>query len=713
MPHEDKQTQGQVEAKIRWVTYVNPTDVKDFARGLCVFGDYIAVVGAAKFEKSFLVLLRKSYTDPFLVLLRKSDGGVVREWIGSEEGDFHNCISVGGKLYAIGFTKVGNDYYGVIYVFDENLNILAKVRSESPSGYYTLAYDGKALYLGGWAYEDVDGDGELEPVGLVEKRILSTSIRLVKPKKIYFSSWKGGLIIDIGVDPSTGRIWAVGFYEDPNDKTHSLIVILDSDLREFKVIDYPEGSMEYLGRLAGIAFDGRYAYVSGERGVAKFSVDGELVAINRDGRAGAKIVYGYGYLYTFGAEEIGGYLRHVLYIYDTDLNLVKEYVLSEGVNANSYFSVSGRPVLEGNNIYVAGFDEALGDKDTRVIVYSLSLEGVTVPATVAVTTTVPTAATAVRVRLEKAKVTEELIELLLSSGVSGLIEGYGCPEGSRLRAVSLSRVVAPEGFGGEWSCCLLGCGGWGCAYRCERSGEVVVFKVPRGFESIMEGGLIPTVTEKLLKRVVEEANTIKALRHPNILRLYAASKNAPILVYEYADYGSVEWQIARGWRPSLRDALLVAVQVGDALRYIHSRGLLHGDIKAGNIFIAGGMAKLGDFSSLARLLATASSHSRFAYTPGWRAPEQVYADIMRRAKERGLEQRIDVYQLGNLILYMLTGETLDGEDAVEEGRVVAAVKSVEHEELREVLIEALQPKPWDRPSSEELVKKLLEVYKSI
>jgi len=59
---------------------------------------------------------------------------------------------------------------------------------------------------------------------------------------------------------------------------------------------------------------------------------------------------------------------------------------------------------------------------------------------------------------------------------------------------------------------------------------------------------------------------------------------------------------------------------------------------------------------------------------------------------------------------MLTGETIDGEDAVEEERVADAVKNVKHEELREILREALQPEPWNRPSAEELVKKLLEVY---
>jgi len=918
-PHIDTQAQDQVEVTIRWVTYVDPTKGNDLAYGACVFGDYIAVVGAAGFN-------------PLVVLLRKGDGGVVKKWIGSEWEVIFDCISVGGKLYAIGVTSATTIAIevGFIYVFDVNLNILAKVMSEIPSasGYRSIAYDGKALYLGGWAYEDVDRDGKGERVWLVEKRALDARLSLVSSKKIYFGSWDEGWMHDMGVDPSTGRIWAVGYYSDSNYKLHSLIVILDSDLREFKVIDYTVDSEGHLGQLTGIAFDGRYAYVSGDYGVARFSVDGELVAINRDVWGRDEIVYYNNYLYIFGRDYIGGYWRHVLDIYDTDLNLVKRYVLSGGVNANSNFYIGGL-VLEGNNVYVVGYDYAPGREDSRVIVYSLTLEGdtvegsilttqiltkahrlvvevrdvllrtpvdvgvavirvddtayrvsldkvgegvyegyleegryrvlvdgvvvidslsvegdvtlevswvsgttrnlllalyavalllvlvspftrgrwlplaghisigilllllatllprmtpaimlagiayvatlnaalliplISIPLTLILKTRVETEVglekTGVKVekaeaagelgehktvaeglvrperveakvekatpllktrvetgvRLEKAEITGELVVRLLSRRVGGLVGGYGCLEGYRPRVVSLPIGVAPEGFDGLWSCCLLGCGGWGCAYRCERGGEVVVFKVPRGFEPIMEGGFIPTVSEKVLKRVVEEAGTIMALRHPNILRLYAASRKAPMLVYEYADYGSLEWQIARGWKPSLEDVLIVAVQVGDALRYIHSRGLLHGDIKAGNIFIAGGIAKLGDFSSLTRLLATTSSHSRLVYTPGWRAPEQVYADIRRKAEERGLEQRIDVYQLGNLILYMLTGETLDGEDAVKKGKVEEVVGKVELRELRELLAAMLNPDPLARISSEEAVKRLVEIYRSV
>jgi len=378
-PHVDTQAQSQVEVKIRWVTYRNPTGGRDYAFGACIFDDYVAVMGEAGGRL-------------YVALLHKSDGRVVRGLAGGWWGRLYNCISIEGKLYAAGYTST-DTIYGVIYVFDVNLNVLARILSEDPSGYTSLAYDGEAVYLAGWAEEDVNRDGRKERVWLVErieKKALDTSSFPERnSKKIYFDSWKEGWIHDIGVEPSTGRIWATGFYKDSNDKTHSLIVVFDGDLRELKVIDYPDGSEGYLGELYGIAFDGRYAYVSGGLGVAKFTLDGELVAVNRDGRTRTKIVYGYDYLYTFGEYRIGGYLRHVLYIHDTDLNLVKRYVLSEKVDANSYFYI-GKPALEGNNTYVAGY---VYDLDPGVIVYALSIEGVTATTTTTVTTTPTTATT--------------------------------------------------------------------------------------------------------------------------------------------------------------------------------------------------------------------------------------------------------------------------------------------------------------------------------
>jgi len=298
----------------------------------------------------------------------------------------------------------------------------------------------------------------------------------------------------------------------------------------------------------------------------------------------------------------------------------------------------------------------------------------------------------------------------LNVRINGLME-YRYTTSKETFKVSLP--FAPEGFKGEWSCIKLGCGGWGCAYLCKNSEKRVVFKVPLGFESIIEGGIAPTVDTRLLKKIISEAEAVKSLKHPNILKLLGYSDRAPVLVYEFADHGSLEWQLANGWKPTFRDIVLVSIQVGDALRYIHSRGLVHGDIKPGNIFVAGGIAKVGDFSSLVKLVAMSSTHSRFAYTLGFRAPEQVYADLRREAVSMGFESRIDTYQLGNLLLYLLTGDTLDGEDTVKPGAVEEAIKGVDYPGLREVIRKALTPNPLKRPSAEDIVRELLRIWEEI
>ena len=162
----------------------------------------------------------------------------------------------------------------------------------------------------------------------------------------------------------------------------------------------------------------------------------------------------------------------------------------------------------------------------------------------------------------------------------------------------------------------------------------------------------------------------------------------------------------------MRDALLTGIQLGDALRYIHYRGLIHGDIKPSNVFVKDGVSKLGDFSSIVKTL-TSISFSKMAYTVGFRAPEQVFSDIRKKARELGVENRIDIYQLANTSLYLLTGESVDGEEAVDEKLVKEKFDGVPDKELRRILAEALTFDPVKRPSSEELTKTLYTIYKKI
>ena len=299
-----------------------------------------------------------------------------------------------------------------------------------------------------------------------------------------------------------------------------------------------------------------------------------------------------------------------------------------------------------------------------------------------------------------------IIDKVLESRLSILAAEPPCSGAIKAR---LREEVAPPGYEGEWSCCKLGCGGWGCVYKCSRGEDTVVFKIARGYEEVLEGGQVPTVSERLMNKVIEQARRVKALNHRNLLRLLAYSSTAPLLVYEYADGGSIEYQIGSGWRPSLRDILVLGIQVGDALRYLHTRGLVHGDVKPGNILFKDARAKLADYSSLTNLLATMSSS--VMYTPGWRAPEQVFSDLKRRSSEMALENMVDVYQLGNILLYLATGEFVDGEEALSRDKLDRALSMVEHDGLRELLGEMLRPEPWERPSSSEVVKRLLSLYR--
>jgi len=74
-----------------------------------------------------------------------------------------------------------------------------------------------------------------------------------------------------------------------------------------------------------------------------------------------------------------------------------------------------------------------------------------------------------------------------------------------------------------------------------------------------------------------------ALAHPHVLRL--VDVRDLFLFYEYADSGSLAWQLAKGYKPTAEDVLLLAVQLGDALRYIHIRDVIHGDIKPSNTWL--------------------------------------------------------------------------------------------------------------------------------
>jgi len=352
---------------VNWVQYIKPTDRWNYAQGVCTFGDYLAVVG-------------DTYLHEFIALLNKTTGEVAKTWSG-RFGLLTNCLSVGDKLYVVGggILEMDNSSYlrfGKIYIFDKGLNAVKEI--EVDWSLYAVASDGEYLYVAGVMDKDVDNDSDYERIWRIEKRTLDLDLVAYREywgegDKAYDHLYLG----DIAVNQAFGELWAVGrgFY---NKTQYLLVVIFDRKLAVKKTVEYSEESeVSYLNDLIGVCFneDGN-AYVLGEDGFAKFDKGGNVLAskilVNLD-----KIACVGSRVYVFGGWHVNGYWRHVLYVFDEDLNLLSELILSKGVEADSWFS-NDKPAFDGRNLYVAGWDEALGGYNTRIVVYSISLPTVRV-----------------------------------------------------------------------------------------------------------------------------------------------------------------------------------------------------------------------------------------------------------------------------------------------------------------------------------------------
>src|SRR5438045_3808493 len=142
----------------------------------------------------------------------------------------------------------------------------------------------------------------------------------------------------------------------------------------------------------------------------------------------------------------------------------------------------------------------------------------------------------------------------------------------------------------------LGVGGQGTVYKATdtKLGRTVVVKV-----------LPPELTarEANLKRFEREARLASSLDHPNICTIFDLGEtgNVHYIAMQYIAGRNVR-QLVNGRPLELKSALSIAVQVADALATAHSKGIIHRDIKAGNVMVTdAGQAKVLDFG-LAKLL---------------------------------------------------------------------------------------------------------------
>lgn len=186
---------------------------------------------------------------------------------------------------------------------------------------------------------------------------------------------------------------------------------------------------------------------------------------------------------------------------------------------------------------------------------------------------------------------------------------------------------------------------------------------------------------QLAERLARERDILASLEHPNIARLYDAdvtSLGQPYLVLEYVDGIPIN-EYCDQQRLTIRERLVLALQVLNAVQYAHTHLVVHRDLKPSNILITSdGVARLLDFG-IAKLMsegeAKETALTQFggrALTPDYASPEQIGGQPISTSS--------DVYSLGVVLYELLTGNRpyrlkrdsrASLEDAIAEADVIA------------------------------------------
>ena len=170
------------------------------------------------------------------------------------------------------------------------------------------------------------------------------------------------------------------------------------------------------------------------------------------------------------------------------------------------------------------------------------------------------------------------------------------------------------------------------------------------------------------EQLLTEARWASALRHPNVVVVhdFGESHGVEFLVMEYISGTGLDRRIPAGGLP-VREAVYFALQIGEALRATHAAGILHRDIKAGNVMVtAGRRIKIVDFGLAVPLASGQPSRPWDQFgTTACMAPEQLLG--------RNIDIRSDIFSFGVLLYHMLCGkQPFRGKSAAEVSKAILA-----------------------------------------
>lgn len=202
---------------------------------------------------------------------------------------------------------------------------------------------------------------------------------------------------------------------------------------------------------------------------------------------------------------------------------------------------------------------------------------------------------------------------------------------------------------------IIGRGGMGLVYKVE---QILLAK-----EFALKTIDVHDFSESLLRRFQHEARATFAVDHPNIISVYdfgVLHETIPYLVMEFVDGESLSERIKRSGALTIHEAILIFVQVAHGLSHAHRLGIVHRDVKPGNIMLVNkvtcgsvGSVKILDFG-LAKFTQNECSDVQALTQAGELLGSPLYMSPEQCLGGR-IDHRTDIYSLGCVMFQALTG----------------------------------------------------------
>jgi eukaryotic-like serine/threonine-protein kinase len=260
----------------------------------------------------------------------------------------------------------------------------------------------------------------------------------------------------------------------------------------------------------------------------------------------------------------------------------------------------------------------------------------------------------------------------------------------------------------------IGIGGMATVYRARRKDDnrTVALKIPQD-KFIADA--------RFVRRFHREADVLMKLNHPNVVRVFEHNNEGAthFIAMELIEGEALE-SLVETRRLTLEQSVQIIKQVSDALRYVHKQGIIHRDIKPGNVMVTKnaikhdpnaqlelGSVKLMDFGIAAgRVLTRLTMTGARVGTPVYMSPEQ--------ARGNKIDHRTDIYSLGLVFYEMVTGQTAfkGGYEAVVQAQIFQTPtppRQINLEvppKLNDLIMKMIDKDPDKRPTLTEVMEEI-------